>query len=247
MAIAYTKKNDIRLNSSFTITNTEGSANITISVATPPDQISKIVLYTDYVLVPGQSLEIKPKVVCRYLVTIKKPSTNETALEYFTYIDDITEYFIKDSLEFLCGDGCEDCKEKTNKDCKQEKCDPHYSLFNQVIFLYKWYHSTTTSFDILNIITSLYYTEMLDNLCTETFKSKILGEDCCINTFLFKKMIIFAYYDFYHSITEYITNEVSIVDKQTEYDKLDAKFQILKFGNCIKNYGLTISQLESYY
>ena len=113
MAIAYTKKNDIRLNSSFTITNTEGSANITISVATPPDQVSKIILYTDYVLVTGQSLEIKPKVVCRYLVTIKKPSTNETALEYFTYIDDVTEYFIKDSLEFLCGDDCEDCKEKT--------------------------------------------------------------------------------------------------------------------------------------
>ena len=245
MAIAYTKKNDIRLNSSFTITNTEASSNITVSVATPPGQVTKITLYTDYVLTPGQSLEIKPTVVCRYLVTVKKGG--ETALEYFTYIDDITEYFIKDSLEFLCGDGCEDCKEKTNKDCKQEKCDPHYSLFNQVIFLYKWYHSTTTTIDILNIITSLYYTEMLDNLCTETFKSKILGEDCCINTFLFKKMIIFAYYDFYHSITEYITNEVTIINKQAEYDKLDAKFQILKFGNCIKNYGLTISQLESYY
>ena len=180
---------DIRLNSSFTITNDEGATNITISVATPPDQVTKITLYTDYVLTPGQSLEIKPTVVCRYLVTIKKGG--ETALEYFTYIDDITEYFIKDSLEFLCGDGCEDCKEKINKDCKQEKCDPHYSLFNQVIFLYKWYHSTIATIDILNVITSLYYVEILDNLCTETFKSKILGEDCCVNTFLFKKIIFF--------------------------------------------------------
>jgi len=63
MAIAYTKKNDIRLNSSFTITNTEASDSITVSVATPPDQITKIVLYTDYVLTSGQSLEIKPVVV----------------------------------------------------------------------------------------------------------------------------------------------------------------------------------------
>jgi hypothetical protein len=65
--------------------------------------------------------------------------------------------------------------------------------------------------------------------------------------FIFKKMIIFAYYDFYHSMTEYITNEITIVNKQAEYNKLDAKFQITKFENCIKNYGLNLTMLESYY
>ena len=35
--------------------------------------------------------------------------------------------------------------------------------------------------------------------------------------------------------------------KEAMKKKKKGKFQILKFGNCIKNYGLTISQLESYY
>lgn len=225
------------------IKNTDTVKTQSISVSTMSSIVNKTTVYDNYQLAPGLTLEIKPIVSSIYTLYVKDDISNTSF--NFTYVGATEEYFIKRSLKFLCND-CEECDCKdTLENCNENKCNPYYELLNQAIFLNHYFN--VPGGYIKDTTSSIHHIDMMNDMCKSTLQVELLGNNCCFNDEMFKRLILSYYTGFYFTIKKYIIDEPTIINKQEELDKLDIKYQIQKVIGCITKYGQPLSTYENLY
>lgn len=228
------------------LTNNE-TVNINITVEFSEGMTTTLKLFNNVIITPGNSVNISPSITGIYKVTLTKGTETDTF--YFTYIEDVLNYFIKDSLNFLCGTDCEPCNKKAQREnCEEDiKCNPYFILMNQIQFINHWLNIESTHHSYIRDIHSTFYNLMINSICKDINNYKFLGNNCCFNEDMFKRTILAYFSGFYFRERELILNNPSIIDKQSAIDILSNKYEINKFSECIKNYGYTFERLEEFY
>jgi|GEM_PF-5264231 len=226
------------INGTFTLTNNE-TTPIIINISSY-QMMTNLSLYTNYTLVSGGTLIVAPTIIGNYKLIVTKGI--ETKEQIFIYTADLINYFIKDSIELLCGDDCVSCREKKQscKDTGLTQCNKYQSLLNQLLFLWYVIINDNYSFNLYIKATFQYYfSSLIKNICKETFSFAFLGNPC-LNEELFKKMIAIYYIGFY-------LKEYNSYTSQSDKDFINSLYQIDKIKECINTLGLSFEKLNSFY